>query len=75
MPTLVFQSDRRVNKNILKNVISIMTVLFSVFMVTGRLLSGVHWLTDIVGSVLLSTGLYNTYRAIVLEYDKKLIGG
>ncbi len=35
---------------------------FSTFMVIGRLVAGVHWLTDIVGSVLLSAGLYCLYR-------------
>ena len=30
-------------------------------MVIGRLLAGVHWLTDIIGSVLLSIGLFLLY--------------
>jgi undecaprenyl-diphosphatase len=37
--------------------------MFSAFMVVGRLISGVHWLTDIVGAVLLSGGLYGIYKA------------
>ena len=44
-------------------------VLFSAFMVIGRLVAGVHWLTDIVGSVLLSAGLYALYRATVLAME------
>ena len=37
--------------------------LFSAFMVIGRLTAGVHWLTDIIGAVFLSAGLYLLYRA------------
>ena len=38
---------------------------FAAFMVLGRLLSGVHWVTDIVGGILLSTGLVLLYAALV----------
>ena len=33
----------------------------TIFLVLGRLLSGVHWLSDILGSVLLSAGLVELY--------------
>ena len=66
MPTLVFQVNRRLENVKVKNTIGILTILFSVFMVIGRLVSGVHWFTDIVGSLLLSTGLFWVYKAAVL---------
>lgn len=66
MPTLNFQISKRVKNNSVKNIINLVSVLFSVFMVIGRLISGVHWLTDIIGSVLLSMGLYYLYKAVVL---------
>ena len=62
MPTLKFQADRRVKSAVLGKSITIFVIVFSAFMVIGRLLSGVHWATDIVGSVLLSSGLYMIYR-------------
>ena len=71
MPTLVFQSERRFIKTALKNIIKIFCMIFSVFMVVGRLVSGVHWLTDIVGSLFLSAGLFLIYKSVVLFLDEQ----
>lgn len=71
MPTLLFQVNRRAKGQTVRRLTAAFVVLFSVFMVIGRLVAGVHWLTDIVGSVLLSAGLYSLYRAAVLEMDHK----
>ena len=40
-------------------------------LVLGRWICRVHWFTDIVGSVTLSTGLFYVYKALVLLLDKK----
>ena len=45
----------------------ILSMLLVLVMVIGRSIAGVHWLTDIVGGILLSAGL-------VIIYDS-LIGG
>ena len=66
MPTLVFQTQRRLKSEGWKKTVALLTILFSAAMVVGRLVSGVHWMTDIVGSVLLSGGLFCLYRAAVL---------
>lgn len=66
MPTLIFQANRRLKNAAAKNVICILTTLFSLVVVVGRLISGVHWFTDIVGAILLSMGLFCMYKAIVL---------
>ena len=71
MPTLHFQAERRLKNSALRRCIKVLTVLFSVFMVVGRLLSGVHWLTDIVGAILLSGGLFLLYKASVLRFCKE----
>ena len=65
MPTLIFQAKIRVKNTVIKNIITAITVIFTVFMVVGRLISGVHWVSDIVGSVILSAGLYMIYKSIV----------
>lgn len=66
MPTLVFQVNRRLKNETDKRVIGIITMFFTVFMVIGRLICGVHWFTDIAGAVLLSIGLFWIYKGIVL---------
>ena len=66
MPTLLLQVNRRAKSQTVRRMTAVFVVLFSVFMVIGRLVAGVHWLTDIVGSVLLSAGLYVLYRAVAL---------
>ena len=38
-----------------------MLAAFTALMVVGRLISGVHWLSDIIGSILLSAGLVLLY--------------
>lgn len=68
MPTLVFQAQRRCQNTSLTKVITSTSTVFSLCMVIGRLISGVHWLTDIIGSVLLSWGLFSIYKAMVLRY-------
>ena len=61
MPTLLFQVGRRVGNGTIRKTITVLVIAFSVFMVIGRLISGVHWATDIIGSVLLSFGLFEIY--------------
>ena len=72
MPTLVFQTRRRLKSERNIKTIALLTMLFSAAMVAGRLVSGVHWLTDIVGSVLLSGGLFCLYRAAVLMWGRQV---
>ena len=65
MPTAVMQFNARIKNNILKRFVASAITAFVVFMVIGRLLSGVHWFTDIIGGALLSAGLVLMYRAII----------
>lgn len=70
MPTLKLQIDRRSKRVALKVVVGAFVVTFSAFMVIGRLISGVHWATDIIGAVFLSLGLYLIYRFGVGTLDR-----
>ena len=69
MPTLMFQLYRRAVNSMLRKAVAVFVFAFSAFMVIGRLISGVHWATDIVASVILSAGLFMLYRSVVLYVD------
>ena len=71
MPTLIEQIDRRLENKMIKRFINSFAIIFSVFMVLGRMISGVHWITDIVGALMLSAGLFCVYKAAVLLYYKE----
>ena len=53
------------------SVVDVFLVLFSSFMVIARLVSGVHWITDIIGAVLLSGGLLFIYQYGVEASDRR----
>ena len=71
MPTLKYQSERRIAKPVTRKAIAVFVIVFSAFMVLGRLIAGVHWATDIVGSVFLSSGLFLIYRFMADYTDQK----
>ncbi len=72
MPTLRYQVERRAGSPTLRMLVTVFVTVFSAFMVVGRLVSGVHWLTDIVGSVLLAAGLFVMYRFAVASIVRRL---
>lgn len=71
MPTLKFQVDRRAKSPYARTATTALVAAFSALMVLGRLVSGVHWATDIVGAVLLAAGLFMAYKAAVALADRK----
>ena len=71
MPTLKFQTGRRTQKQFVRNGTGIFVIVFSAFMVIGRLIAGVHWATDIIGAVFLSRGLFFLYRYAVDVADRR----
>ena len=58
LPTAMLQLRTRCKKSL---IVQILLAAFTVFMVVARLISGVHWFTDIVGGILLSGGLVMLY--------------
>ena len=72
MPTLAYQAARRMKDGLAKVAVVAFVAAFSALVVVGRLVSGVHWATDIVGSVLLAVGLFAMYRYAVARVDARL---
>ena len=63
MPTAAMQLNARIKNTVFRRFAVITIAAFTAFMVIGRLLSGVHWITDIIGGALLSAGLVMMYDA------------
>lgn len=63
MPTALMQVSKRVKVSAVRCGIMSVIIAFTVFMVVGRLISGVHWVSDIIGGVILSSGLVTMYAA------------
>lgn len=61
LPTAMIQLKDRIRRDSARRFVLGMLAALTGFMVIGRLISGVHWLSDIVGGVLLSTGLVALY--------------
>ena len=64
MPTAMIQLRARIKNNKFRRCIMFMLAVFIAFMVVGRLVSGVHWITDIIGGALFSTAIVLIYYAI-----------
>lgn len=63
MPTAIMQLRSRIKNRGLNRCFTYSIAAFIAFIIIGRLVSGVHWFTDIVGGALLSLGLVMLYRA------------
>ena len=63
MPTAKLQLRSRIQTPLLRTIVCTAISLFWIFMIVGRLISGVHWFSDIIGGIFLGTGLTHLYKA------------
>ena len=70
MPTAIMQFNSRIKNTLLRKCVSLFITVFIIFMVLGRLISGVHWFTDIIGGALLSAGFVMMYRFFVNQREE-----
>ena len=68
MPTAVMQLKHRLQNHCKVQCLSLLTV-FTAVIVALRAISGVHWITDIIGGILLSTGLVTLYSYLIQKAD------
>ena len=66
MPTAIMQLNAYIKNTVFKRITAFVMIAFTAFMVIGRLISGVHWISDIIGGALLSFGLVTVYCATTL---------
>ncbi len=64
MPTAALELNTRISNLIIRRFTGYTIIAFTAFMVIGRTISGVHWLTDIIGGALLSAGLVTAYLSV-----------
>ena len=64
MPTAAMQLNARIKNTVFRRCAIIAIGAFTAFMVIGRLISGVHWITDIIGGAMFSIGIVTTYFSI-----------
>ena len=64
MPTAMLQFRRLIKNRIVRISVNSLCGLFTAFMVIGRLVSGVHWFTDILGGLLFSGAMVLLYYTI-----------
>ena len=64
MPTAMMQFHFRIKNDLIRRLIMMLLIVFINFMVIGRIVSGVHWITDIIGGALFSTAIVLIYYAI-----------
>lgn len=64
MPTVQLQVRRRMHSQWLRRMVNFIIGVYTLFMLVARTVSGVHWLSDIIGGVLISTGLVILYCGI-----------
>ena len=70
MPTAVMQFNSRIRNRAIRRWLATAIAAFVVFMVAGRVVSGVHWVTDVIGGLLLSGGLVTMYAFLVHKESK-----
>lgn len=75
MTICICGSSILINKKLFNNkitkVINNLSIIIITITVVGRLISGVHWFTDIIGGILISSGLLMTFYSLLSIINKE----
>ena len=71
MPTAAMQLNGRIKNKLIRRFTTFIIYAFVAFMVIGRLISGVHWISDIIGGIILSVGLVLIYYSVTTSKKRK----
>lgn len=75
MTICICGSSILINKKLFNNkitkVINYLSIIIITITVVGRLISGVHWFTDIIGDILISSGLLMTFYSLLSIINKE----
>ena len=71
MPTAMMQFHRLIQNKTVRIVVNILLGIFTILMIVGRMLSGVHWFTDILGGMLISSALVMLYHSVNVYIESK----
>ena len=71
MSATAIQLKKRIENRALMICSVTFCIVYTVFMVVCRLISGVHWLTDITGGILVSAGLVFLYAGLCDRFGKR----
>ena len=75
MAVCICGSSIIVNKKLFNNKISkfsnILSLIIIIVTILGRLISGVHWFTDILGGLIISVALLTTFYSVLQNIYKE----
>ena len=72
IPTAIMQFNRLISCEKIRYTATALCSIYAALMVIGRILSGVHWISDILGGILLSATLVMFYYSIVSAVCKEI---
>lgn len=67
MSSAIWQFKRRIKSEALRKTTVMLCTAVMAVTIAGRLVSGVHWITDIAGGILISASLMAFYRAAAIR--------